>query len=517
MQNHPLQNKRFGKYLRDEIDKLSKEDLVKILLDNQREDNFLIMTDSYKMSHFKLLPKGITQMYSYMEARGGDMDYTVFYGLQYLLLKYMVGVRVTHEDIAEAKWYNFNHFGFDCFNSAMWIKILEKHGGKLPLRIKSVKEGTVVPVKNCLMTIVNTDDDCAPLTQHAETLLMKLWSGNTVAAYSRYIKELIQKYWALTSDTPESAIDFGLHCFGYRGTNSEESARFCGSAHLINFQGSDTMGALKLINRYYQPDFMAGYSVVASEHSVVCAFGRENEPLAYATWIKANPTGTLSLVSDTYNIYNVCRSILPALKKQIIARTNQNGSPAKVVIRPDSGDPIKVLFGDPDAEEIDVKLGVFGILFEEFGYSINSKGYKVLDPHIGVLQGDGVSLTSIQLMLDKMLELKIDTMNLIFGSGGKLLQAHDRDEQKFAIKATFAIINKKGLEIEKDPITDPGKKSKKGYLKLVKDGDSYKTIESSKTKKKEFDAFEDEMVTIFENGELLYYHNFEEIRERAKK
>lgn len=119
-------------------------------------------------------------------------------------------------------------------------------------------------------------------------------------------------------------------------------------------------------------------------------------------------------------------------------------------------------------------------------------------------------------MLDKMLELKIDTMNLVFGSGGKLLQAHDRDEQKFAIKATFAIVNGQGIEIEKDPITDPGKKSKKGYLKLIKDGDSYKTIESSKTEKAEFDAMEDEMITVFENGELLHYHTFEEIRNTAK-
>lgn len=355
MQQHPLQNKRFGKYLRQEIDALSREDLVKILLDNQREDNFLIMTDSYKMSHYKLLPQGITQMYSYMEARGGDMDYTVFYGLQYLLLKYMVGVRVTHEDITEAKYYNFKHFGFDCFNTDMWTKILEKHGGKLPLRIKAVKEGTVVPVKNCLMSIVNTDEDCAPLTQHAETLLMKLWAGNTVAAYSRYIKDLIKKYWELTSDAPEFIIDFMCHDFGYRGTNSEEAARFCGAAHLVNFQGTDTMGALKLIDRYYQPNFMAGYSVVASEHSVVCSFGRENEPMAYATWITSNPTGILSLVSDTYNIYNVCRHILPALKKQIMSRTNPNGSAAKVVVRPDSGDPIKVLFGDSEAEDLDVK------------------------------------------------------------------------------------------------------------------------------------------------------------------
>lgn len=479
----PISN-HFGKFLRSELEKMSQAELVNLIYNKQNEDkNFIVMSDSYKMTHHLLLPEGIEEAYSYMESRGGEMEYTIFILMQYYLIKYFAGVVVTQENIEEAHELSIKHFGKDCFNRALWDHILNDCGGKLPLEIKAVKEGTKVPSKNVLFSIRNTTKKSAPLTNIAETLLMKLWAPCTVAAYSRHIYELILKYAKETSTNPLDICRFLIHDFGYRGVSSEESAAILGAAHLaVGNLGTDTVAAIRLLRQFYDAD-MPGYSVVASEHFVACAFGRENEIDYYRNAIKHHPTGILSLVSDTYNIYNVCRTILPTLKESILERDG------KLVIRPDSGDPIKVLFGYDENEitadmigriflknqdgsvgreiSYDESIGVYGILFEEFGYDTNELGYRTLNPKIGVLQGDGISLISIGKILEKMKSLKIDTTQLVFGSGGKLLQAHDRDEQKFAIKATFVKINGKGLDIQKDPFTDPGKKSKKGYLKLV--------------------------------------------------
>lgn len=535
--------KHYGDYTDAELRVMSPIQLVNIIKNFQEEDNFIIMSDSYKMTHHLLMPDKLEFVYSYMEPRGGDMPYTVFFGLQYYLKKYFAGVRITPDKIEEARRKNIAHFGFDCFNDTMWYYIWNTHGGVLPLEIKAVPEGMPVPVKNIIMDIVNTDDKCAPLTNISETLLMKLWAPNTVAAYARLVKELMYKYHALSSTAPLWLVDFMHHDFGYRGVSSEETARILGMAALTSFKGTDTLGACVLGEKYYNCE-MAGFSVIASEHSVHCAYdGNLDDPEGYRSIFRkvksdpkilnANPTSgviILSLVSDTKNIYNVVHRIIPGLKDEFIGWTNNHGIPLKVVIRPDSGDAKMVLFGtgEPDfnlvkrvadhmiieiseAKQL-VEAGIFNILFTHFGYTINDKGFKVFHPQIGVLQGDGISYSTIIPLYDRMIAEKIDTMNLVLGSGGKYLQAHDRDEQKYAIKATRVIIDSKRINIEKNPVTDAVKKSKRGDLKLVADGSTVKTINNESD---EFESAVNILRPVFLNGEILIDMNLDEIREYA--
>ncbi len=532
----------FSKIPDSSLNQMELTELRDLVRKFQNRENFILMTDSYKLTHHLLLPKGITKMYSYLESRGGEMEYTVFLGLQYYLIRYLEGVRITRENIEEAHKFNIAHFGFDCFDLKLWERILNVHDGKLPLQIKAIPEGTVTKTKNVLLTIESTDPECICLVQPVETLLMKLWYPITVATYDRHIKEIITEYWNKTSDSPEWLIDFMLHDFGYRGVSSEETAAIGGGAHLVNHKGTDTIAGIRMLQNFYSDsgEEMFGYSVIASEHSVTCAYGDAScEFQAYSEIIdrvkrEIPDIGILSLVSDTYNIYRVCNDILPSLKHKIEGWKNSKGEQVKIVIRPDSGDPESVLFGQRGLTAKDTKLieavasyynndkafaislikkGVFNILEEHFGSTINSKTYKKLNPCIGVLQGDGISLNSIKKLLERMKEEKFDTSGLVFGSGGKLLQAHDRDEQKFAIKATYIEINEKPRNIMKNPATDPGKVSKCGLLKLVIENGEYKTIQSSEL---DFKNLHDELRTVFENGEVLIKEDFSVIRERAK-
>ena len=535
--------KHFGDYTEAELKLLSNDEIIRIILDIQNEDNFILMTDSYKMTHHLVYVPKLQYLCSYMEARGGDMPYTVFNMLQYYLIKYMAGTRITPEKIEQARAKNIAHFGFDCFDDKMWYHIWHQHQGKLPIEIRAVAEGTPVPVKNILLDIINTDPVCAALTNITETLLMKLWAPNTVAAYGRLILELITRYHKLTSDKPEFLIPYMHHDFGYRGVSSEESAKILGAACLINFVGTDTFGALTLIDNFYN-EFMAGFSVIATEHSVMCSYGgKSKEPEAYRNIIKtvkekcyyANPISKviiISIVSDTYNIYNVCKNILPSLKDEFIGWSNYYGCTIKIVVRPDSGVPEDILFGTVNSElsnelALDMNIsvleaaelvskGVFGILCDEFGSTVNSKGYTVFNDYIGVLQGDGISLTSLISIYAKCAQCKYDTMNLVVGSGGKNLQAHDRDEQKYAIKATQVIVDGEEIDIEKSPITDKGKKSKKGRMKLVRTGDSWFDLKTLQHGDKGYDEAEDCLIPVFRNGEILKFYSFQEVRNNAK-
>lgn len=553
---HNKCTKHFGDYTDAELARMSPQKLIKLIKEFQKSDNLIIMTDSYKMTHHVALPDKLEESYAYLEARGGEMPYTVLTMLQYYIKKYLAGVRITPEKIEEARRKNIAHFGFDCFNADMWYYIWEKHGGKLPLEIKAVPEGTPVAIKNVLVTIKNTDtepDKCAALVNITETLILKLWASNTVATYARLVRTLIKKYHKLTSDAPEFLIDFMHHDFGYRGVSSEETARILGTAALsTGFVGTDTMGALVLAEDYYNEP-MAGFSVIATEHSVVCSYGvRDKEPVAYKTIIEkvkklcadvkpASGVIILSLVSDTYNIYNVCKRILPDLKEEFIGWTNNHGIPIKIVVRPDSGDPATVLFGyhhsgkyaydiktletinrialdmnisDAEAGEL-VDKGIMQILMEEFGFTVNSKGYKVLHPQIGVLQGDGVNYKMIQSMYKIMIRQKLDIMNLVFGSGGKYLQAHDRDEQGYATKVIHVIINGEGICVQKNPITDAAKKSKKGYLKLVRTGPTWKDFVTLQSGDPGFEEAEDYLIVVFLNGELMVEYDLADLRKNS--
>ena len=472
--------------------------------------NFILWTDSYKLTHFKQYPKGTQKVYSYLESRGGKFPKTMFFGLQYFLYK-LVGQVVTEEDVHMANEYCKMHFGRDLFNFDGWMYIVKRHGGRLPIRIMAVKEGTVVPVSNVLMTIENTDDNCYWLTNALETMLMRIWYPITVATNGFYAKKELAGFLEDTGCSLEG-LDFKLHDFGYRGVQSEESAGIGGMAHLVNFLGTDTTAANSFANEYYNPDVaykMYGFSVPASEHSVACSWGKDKEEGYFVNMMEQYPTGIVSIVSDTYDVYNFVRTMSKKHREAILAREGV------VVFRPDSGDPI----------EVNMKL--FDILWNTFGGTYNDKGFRVLDEHVRLIQGDGIVFDLEESSINKILSMakanQIAADNWVFGSGGGLLQKWDRDTQKFAIKASFGIRKIEGshgyvlreLDLVKTPVTSKSKRSKSGRLKLHPMNDSFTTISSADTPKELFSSYVDALELVFENGEIKREQTFDEIREIA--
>jgi nicotinamide phosphoribosyltransferase len=379
---------------------------------------------------------------------------------------------------------------------------VEKHNGRLPVRINAVPEGTVVPVNNVLMTIENTDPQCFWLSNFLETLLMQVWYPCTVATVSREVRKIVEEYFEETAaDASKPAIDFVLNDFGFRGASSVESAGIGGAAHLINFLGSDTLMGSVLAQRYYETQRVWGLSVPATEHSVVTLLGEEGELEIFKHILKTFPTGIVACVSDSFDIFRACSDYWGTeLKDLVLSRDGV------LVIRPDSGDPVFTL------------LRVFDILLTKFGYTINEKGYKVLPPQVRVLQGDGINVQSIRSIYGALKVNGISAENLVLGMGGALLQKVDRDTQKFAFKCSYAEVNGKPVDVQKHPVevdshgklVQSFKKSKAGQLKLIRTDAGYQTV-----RKETSPGYEDQLITVFENGEIINTVNFEEIRERA--
>lgn len=457
-------------------------------------ENIVLQTDSYKLTHWKQYPPGTQHVYSYLESRGGQFDNTVFFGLQYYLDRYLRGEVVFKEDIEEAEYFCERHFGTDTvFNSDGWRSLLKKHDGTLPVRIRAVDEGTVVSTGNVLMTVENTDPEFYWLTNYLETLLLKVWYPITVATQSREIKKSILE--ALEKSGDPAGIDFKLHDFGYRGVSSEESAAIGAAAHLINFKGTDTIPGIDLLENYYEAQEMPGFSIPAAEHSTITSWGRENEELAFKNMLTQYPTGLVAVVSDSYNIYEACEKIWGSgLRNEVI---NRQGT---VVVRPDSGDPIQT------------NLKVLEILGEKLGYEINAKGFKVLNPKIRIIQGDGVNYFSIRNILVALLANGWSADNIAFGMGGALLQQLNRDTQRFAFKCSAVTIGGESRSVWKDPVGDTGKGSKRGKLALHNTGGLWTTGQLKQGVTDPYDLLN----TVFENGEVLINHKFEDIKERAK-
>lgn len=467
------------------------------------EKNIILNTDSYKVSMFKQYPEGTTGVYSYIESRGGRYDSTVFFGLQAFIKEYLL-TPITQGDIDIADEIITAH-GLP-FNRDGWEYILNKRKGFLPVRIKAVPEGSVVPVKNVLATVENTDPKCSWLTTWLETpLLRAIWYPTTVATQSRAIKTIILDYLEQTGDP--SLIDFKLHDFGARGVSSMESAAIGGASHLVNFMGTGNISGILFAREYYNAG-ISGFSIPAMEHSTVTSWGRENEVDAYRNMLTVygKQGAILACVSDSYDIFNAAENIWgEELRQQVI------DSGATVVIRPDSGDP----------ELVTSKL--VQILDKKFGHTVNSKGFKVLN-NVRIMQGDGVNELSIRCILGHFTMLGYSADNIAFGMGGALLQQLDRDTQKFAMKCSaigvmewedhptelYDTMKVGWRDVFKDPITDPGKQSKAGRWTLYKnaDGEFYSGVE---------DWQNSALITVFEDGRLKNETTFEEVRERASK
>lgn len=472
-------------------------------INDMKKHNLLLLADAYKYAHHRLYIPGTTKIYSYLESRGGTFPETTFYGLQYFLKEYLEGVAFTQEDVNEAADMLASVFGRrDVFSKEIFEHILKVHGGKLPVRIKAVAEGSVVPVNNVLMTIENTDPKCYWLTNFLETLLMQVWYPCTVATLSREVRKIVERYFEATADeTSKGAIDFVLNDFGFRGVSSVESAGLGGSAHLLNFMGSDTVYASSFAKQYYNAQKVYGMSVPATEHSIMTLLGEQGESRIFQHVLNSYPDGILSCVSDSYNIFNAVEHLWGTeFKTQILERKGT------LVIRPDSGDPVKTL------------TKVFEILFDKFGFTVNSKGYKVLPPQVRVIQGDGIDIVSIPEIYESLKQNKVSAENLILGMGGALLQKVNRDTQKFALKCSYAEINGDWVNVKKQPVelNENGelvksfKTSKAGKLKLVKNNDRYHTTDTYSN------DFEDELQTVFEDGVVTKQYSFEQIRERVQ-
>lgn len=455
--------------------------------------SIITLTDSYKVSHANMYPKGTQKVYSYFESRkGAQFDSTVFFGLQYLIKRYLVGSVVTQENIDAAAEMFEQHFGYNnLFNRKGWEYILKVHGGRLPVRIKAVPEGTPVTVSNILMSVENTDDNCYWLTNYLETILTHTWYGSTVATLSREVKLLIKHFYDLTADS-DVGLSFGLQDFGCRGVSCMEQAAFGGAAHLINFLGTDTVPAMPFAVKYYDANFNGlGYSVPATEHSIMTALGRDGEMEIIQNLLDEYPNGILSVVGDSYDIYNTAHQLGTKFKEQVLNRAGT------FVLRPDSGDPEEVM------------LRLLNILGKHFGTTRNNKGKMILPKNIRLLWGDGIDYRGIRNILDVMLINGWSIENIAcFGMGGGLLQKVNRDTQRSAFKCSAQMRNDVWVDIQKDPL-DKSKKSKAGRLKLIKDGNDYKTVRIE-------EPGEDLLVTVFENGELLVDQKFDDVRARAQ-
>lgn len=508
-------------------------------------NNILLLSDSYKVSHYKQYPLGTEYVYSYFESRGcvvPEWEEVTFFGLQYFIKEYLVGSVVTKEKIEEAAELYSHHFGAEfvapgltapgAFNRAGWEYILESCNGKLPVSIKAVPEGMSVANKSVLMTVVNTDPQCFWLTNYLETLLVQVWYPMTVCTQSREQKKVIKKYWDMTGCVseakPPGGICFSLHDFGFRGVSSVESAMSGGCAHLVNFIGTDTVAAMHCARKYYGAgpgSFFEcpGFSIPASEHSTITSWGKEGELDAMRNMLTQYPEGLVACVSDSFDIWNACGKYWgEELKEMIEKRPPPAG---RLVVRPDSGVPK------------DTVLKCLQILIEKFGATETSTGHKVLPPYIRLIQGDGVNYQTIPEILQVLADNGIAAENVAFGSGGALLQKLDRDTFKCAFKCSEIVVNGESRPVFKDPISDPGKASKKGRLTLQKldfeipEGGLYKSSKESGVAGGEGayhvhgdwvtvaegkgEPEKDVLIEVFRNGDLLVDHKFDDIRLRA--
>lgn len=446
-------------------------------------NNIILSSDSYKYSQYLQYPPETKTVYSYIESRGGKWNKTMFFGLQLFIKQYLLKP-VTMADIDEAEELITLHG--EPFNRAGWEHIVKVHGGLLPVIIKGVPEGTLLDNKNVLVTIENTDPECFWLTSFLETAMLRaIWYPTTVATNSWASKQEILK-WLRQTGTPE-AIDYKLHDFGARGVSSSESAMIGAMAHLLNFNGTDTVEAIWGARKFYNAK-MAGTSIPASEHSTITAWGREFEVEAYRNMIKqfGKEGAIFSVVSDSYDIFNAAENLWgKELKNEVI------DSGATLVVRPDSGDPATVV------------LQVVEALDKGYGHTINDKGYKVLN-HVRVIQGDGIDLQSIRAILFTLSLSGWSADNVNFGQGGALLQMVNRDDLKFAMKCSAALVGNEWRDVFKDPITDAGKRSKKGRVTLYKgmDGGYHSGVEDWK---------ESALVTYFKNGVEYRHCNWEDV------
>lgn len=458
------------------------------------KENLVMLSDSYKYSHFNQYPKDTETVFSYLEARS-DKTYpsTCFFGLQYLLKQYLANP-ISESDVLDAQRYA--EFHGEPFNNEGWAYILKEKNGFLPLKISSVKEGTIVPNRNVLMTIENTDPKCFWLTNWAETLLMKVWYTTTIATKAYHCRKAMEYYWEKSSDNPDGIL-FAYHNFGDRGSSSVEAASIGGVAHLTQFNGTDNFNAVRYSELFYNEKF--GFSIPASEHSTVTSWGKDKEYEMIANYLESfKDSPIIACVLDSFDIFKAVNFVTTGDMKTKIESKDY----PVFVIRPDSGNPLQIMDR------------IINIMEENgVGYTVNKKGYKLFNKY-RIIWGDGITPVKIDLILNHFTKLGYSAENFAFGSGGDLMQNLNRDTLGFAIKCSAIKRDGEWQDVYKDPVTDPGKSSKKGLVTLVSDKDhNFSTIKQS-----DFSAGTQitQLWTQYIDGNVISNESLSSVRKRCK-
>lgn len=492
--------------------------------------NPLNLTDSYKVGHHAMYPKGMTRLQSNFTPRSSrvqGVNKVVFFGLQAFI-----------KDVLE-KQFNEGFFDHPAdevigehvqrvekllgtkFDAKHWYDLHKL--GYLPLKFSALMEGVECPLRVPMFTIENTHDDFAWLVNYIESVLSNtIWQGMTSATNALRLRRMLDRYAAETSDTPEF-VDWQGHDFSFRGMSSFEAGAASGAGHLLSFGGSDTLMGMDFADQFYSDDInkvrFVGGSVPATEHSVMCAGGKDDELETFSRLLKEYPSGILSVVSDTWDLWKVITEILPQLKSQIMARDG------KLVIRPDSGDPVDILCGtvqgnftevmemESMARNQKIHKGVIELLYEIFPGPTNSKGYKTLDPHIGVIYGDSITYERAEQICQRLKDKGFASTIPVLGVGSFSYQYVTRDTYGFAMKATWCKVNSEERNLYKDPVTDNGiKKSAKGRLAVLKNADGELYLVNEATPEQEAAS---ELKTVWYNGSFVREYTFNEVAKRV--
>ncbi|THF84520.1 nicotinate phosphoribosyltransferase [Cohnella fermenti] len=478
-----------------------------------------LLCDFYKVSHRNQYPQGTELVYSTWTARTsriGAIDRTVAFGFQAFIKEFLID------------YFDNNFFGrakADVVNEYKRVlqyalgandpdasHIEQLHDlGYLPIRIKAVKEGTLVPIKVPMLTIENTLPAFFWLTNYLETLMScQLWMPTTSATLAFEYRKILEDF-ARRTNGDVSGVPFQGHDFSMRGMGSLEAAKASGAGHLLSFTGTDTIPAILYLEDHYNANMekeLVGTSIPATEHSVMCAHGRD-EMASYRYLInEVYPSGFVSIVSDTWDLWSVLDVVIRGLKDDILSRDG------RVVIRPDSGDPVLILCGDPDAESEFARKGVIEVLWDIFGGTVTERGYKQLDPHIGAIYGDAITIDRCREICEKLAAKGFASTNMVYGIGSFTYQYNTRDTFGFALKSTFAVVDGVERKIYKDPATDPNKmkKSQTGLVRVV-ERDGERTYVDN-LGREQYDGFDeaDRLEDVFVDGRLVREQTLGEIR-----
>lgn len=492
--------------------------------------DFITMVDGYKLDHRRQFPKGTQYVYSNFTARDSrvpGVTEVALFGLQYFLAAYLQ--ELAHETFfskqrgAVCKRYQRFLDSYLGPNNVGVQHIADLHDlGYIPLRFRALPEGTRVPLRVPMFTVENTRPEFFWVTNYIETMLSNvIWKACTSATTAYHFRKALEGA-AQRTGGDQGFIDWQGHDFSFRGMSGVEDAALSGAGHLLSFTGTDTVPAIQLLDRYYAGpnNGLVGGSVAATEHSVMCAGGQDGELQTFEHLLDVYPSGILSVVSDTWDLWKVLAYTLPQLRERILAR---NG---KLVIRPDSGNPADILCGSTDlprrTEDLTVKAreaGVVEWLWEVFGGTFNKAGYKVLDPHIGAIYGDSINQARAEEITQRLAYKGFASTNVVFGCGSYQYQYVTRDTFGFAMKATWAQVNGVEHQLFKDPVTDDGtKRSARGRLAVVRyvDSGQLHLIDGRTMADELANPVGDEMRTVWQNGRFVNPTNLADIRKRLR-